>query len=182
MWGVLVAKADWTLTIYISKQRQVLWITHSLENFLDEPFFLLLLVFWLMWFFVTFLTNQNKEYAEELPQTRGILKSKRQLFVVHSFQALPMDPWKGALGFRMTESLACQSLSIGTWTKKPLRKLLGENLRELLGSASLSSLCTFFICGEHRWAAGVRRAFFMLRLSNQMKPCWSRLATQLCGC
>lgn len=46
----------------------------------------LLLVFWLMWFFAAFLANEIKICR------RGILKSKRQCFMVHSFQALPMDP------------------------------------------------------------------------------------------
>lgn len=39
-----------------------------------------------MWFFAAFLANEIKICR------RGILKSKRQCFMVHSFQALPMDP------------------------------------------------------------------------------------------
>lgn len=51
-----------------------------LLNFLDEPIFLLLLIFWFMWFLVIFLLNQNKEYVKEL--TRGILKSQRQFSMI----------------------------------------------------------------------------------------------------
>lgn len=42
--------------------------------------------------------------------------------MVHSFPGPAHGPWKGASGFGMTDSLPCQSLSIGTWIKTPLRE------------------------------------------------------------